>query len=185
MSATETVTVIPTGTWAIDPAHSSVGFQVKHMGIATVRGTFGEFEGILEIGEDLSSAVARGTVKTISVDTNEPQRDEHLRSADFFDAAAHPELSFRSTAITPVDEDTFEITGELTMRGVTREITLQAKITGTDVDPWGNERVGLEARGQLSRGDYGMTFNQALGSGNVLVSDKVKLALDISAVKQA
>ena len=185
MSATETVTVIPTGTWAIDPAHSSVGFQVKHMGIATVRGTFGEFEGTVEIGEDLSSAVARGTVKTVSVDTKEPQRDEHLRSADFFDAAAHPELTFRSTAITPIDEDTFEITGELTMRGVTREITLQAEITGTDVDPWGNERVGLEARGQLSRGDYGMTFNQALGSGNVLVSDKVKLALDISAVKQA
>jgi polyisoprenoid-binding protein YceI len=185
MSATETITVIPTGTWAIDPAHSSVGFQVKHMGIATVRGTFGEFEGTLEIAEDLASAVARGSVKTVSVDTNEPQRDEHLRSADFFDAARHPELTFRSTAITPVEEDTFEIAGELTMRGVTREITLEAEITGTDVDPWGNERVGLEARGQLSRSDYGMTFNQALGSGNVLVSDKVKLALDISAVKQA
>ena len=185
MSATESSSVIPPGTWAIDSAHSSVGFQVKHMGIATVRGTFGEFEGTLEIGEDLASAVARGTVRTVSVDTNEPQRDEHLRSADFFDAATHPELSFRSTAITPVDEDTFEIAGELTMRGVTREITLEAEITGTDVDPWGNERVGLEVTGQINRSDWDMKVNQALGSGNMLVSDKVKLALDISAVKQA
>lgn len=117
--------------------------------------------------------------------TNEDQRDNHLRSEDFFHAEAHPELSFESTAIRPVDDGTFEIEGELTMRGTTRPITLKAEVLGTESDPWGNERVGLEVSGGLGRGDWGMTFNQALGSGNVLVSDRVKLSLDISAVKQA
>jgi polyisoprenoid-binding protein YceI len=182
---TATATVVPTGTWKIDPAHSSVEFSVKHLGIATVRGRFNEFEGTLEIDDDLASARAYGTVKTASVYTNEEQRDNHLRSEDFFHAAAHPELSFESTAIRPVDDDSFEIEGELTMRGVTRPIALKAEIQGTESDPWGNERVGLEVTGRLDRGDWGMTFNQALGSGNVLVSDRVKLSLDISAIKQA
>jgi polyisoprenoid-binding protein YceI len=178
-------TVVPTGTWSVDPAHSRVGFAVKHMGIATVRGEFKEFEGTLEIGENLSTANAYGTAKVQSVDTNEPQRDQHLRSADFFDAQQYPELSFESTRIEALDDEAFRITGKLTLHGVTNEVVLHADVQGTDVDPWGNERVGLEIIGQLSRGDYGMKFNQALGSGNMLVADKVKLALDISAVKQA
>ena len=178
-------TLIPTGTWTVDPAHSKVGFGVKHMGIATVRGEFTDFEGGLEIGEDLSSAKVYGTVKTRSVDTNEPQRDDHLRSPDFFDAAEFPELRFESTSIEALDDEEFRITGQLTIHGLTNEIVLHAEVQGTDVDPWGNERVGLEVTGQLSRGDYGMKFNQALGSGNVLVGDKVKLVLDISAVKQS
>jgi|SRR5215211_24675 len=185
MATTAIATAVPTGTWRIDPAHSSVEFSVKHLGIATVRGKFNEFDGTLEIGDDLGSARAYGTVQTASVYTNEDQRDNHLRSEDFFHAEAHPELSFVSSAIRPVDEETFEIEGELTMRGVTRPITLKAEVQGTESDPWGNERVGLEVTGQLGRGDWGMTFNQALGSGNVLVSDRVKLSLDISAVKQA
>jgi polyisoprenoid-binding protein YceI len=178
-------TVVPTGTWAVDPAHSKVGFAVKHMGIATVRGEFTEFEGALEIGADLATAKAYGTVKIQSVDTSEAQRDEHLRSADFFDAAQYPELAFESTQIEALDDEAFRITGNLTLRGVTNEVVLHADVQGTDIDPWGNERVGLEITGELSRGDYGMKFNQALGSGNMLVADKVKLALDISAVKQA
>jgi polyisoprenoid-binding protein YceI len=178
-------TLIPTGTWTVDPAHSKVGFGVKHMGIATVRGEFTDFEGSLEIGEDLSSAKVYGTVKAQSVDTNEPQRDDHLRSPDFFDAAQFPEIRFESTSIEALDDEEFRITGQLTIHGVTNEVVLHAEVQGTDVDPWGNERVGLEVTGQLSRGDYGMKFNQALGSGNVLVGDKVKLALDISAVKQS
>jgi polyisoprenoid-binding protein YceI len=177
--------VIPTGTWVVDPAHSKVGFAVKHMGIATVRGEFTDFEGTLEIGDDLSSAKAYGTVKAASVDTNEPQRDAHLRSADFFDAETHPELSFESTRIEAVDDGTFRITGDLTLHGVTNEIVLDAEVNGTDVDPYGNEKVGLEVTGQLSRADHDMKFNQALGSGNMLVADKVKLHLDISAAKQA
>ena len=132
-----------------------------------------------------STAKAYGTVKAESVDTNEPQRDDHLRSADFFDAAQFPEISFESTSIEALDDEEFRITGKLTMHGVTNEIVLHADVQGTDIDPWGNERVGLEITGQLSRGDYGMKFNQALGSGNMLVADKVKLALDISAVRQA
>jgi polyisoprenoid-binding protein YceI len=158
---------------------------LRLLGIATVRGEFTAFEGTLELGDDLSSAKVRGTVKAASVDTNEPQRDAHLRSADFFDADAYPELTFKSTRIEPVEDDTFRITGELTMRGVTNELVLIAEINGVDVDPYGNEKIGLEVTGQLSRGDYGMTFNQALGSGNVLVSDKVKLALDLSAIKES
>src|ERR1700749_3849300 len=181
MSTTSTSAVIPVGTWTIDPVHSNVGLSVKHMGIATVRGEFTEFEGTLELGEDLSSAKAYGTVKPESVDTNEPQRDDHLRSPDFFDAAQFPELSFESTSIEALDDEEFRITGRLTIHGVTNDIVLHADYQGTDIDPYGNERVGLEVTGQLSRGDYGMKFNQALGSGNMLVADKVKLALDISA----
>jgi len=178
-------TAVPTGTWTVDPSHSKVGFAVKHMGIATVRGEFTEFEGTLEVGEDLSAARAYGTVKVATIDTNEPQRDGHLRSPDFFEAERYPEMRFESTRIEAVDDESFRIIGDLTLRGVTNEIVLLAEVQGTDVDPWGNERVGLEITGQLSRGDYGMKFNQALGSGNMLVADKVKLALDISAVKQA
>ena len=177
-----TSTVVPTGTWTVDPAHSKVGFSVKHMGIATVRGVFGDFSGTLEVGDEIK---ATGSVGTASVDTNEPQRDDHLRSPDFFHAEEHPELTFTSTRIEADGDDEFTITGDLTIHGVTREVQLKAEVQGVDVDPWGNERVGLEVTGQINRGDFGMTFNQALGSGNLLVSDKVKLALDISAVKQA
>jgi polyisoprenoid-binding protein YceI len=180
---TTTSTQIPTGTWAVDPGHSTVGFAVKHMGIATVRGKFEQFEGALEVTED--GVVARGTVQAASVNTNEEQRDAHLRSADFFNAEVNPVIAFASTAIESIDEETFEITGDLTINGVSNPITLKAEVQGLDTDPWGNERVGLEVTGQLSRGAYGMTFNQALGSGNMLVADKVKLSLDISAVRSA
>jgi polyisoprenoid-binding protein YceI len=176
-----TATLIPTGTYTVDPAHSRVGFAVKHLGIATVRGEFGAFEGGLVLGED--GATAYGTVQAVSVDTNEPQRDEHLRSGDFFDVERFPEIAFRSTAIRPVAEDTFEIVGDLTMHGITREVELEAEVQGSEIDPWGNERVALEVTGQLNRADFDMKFNQVLGSGNMLVSDKVKLSLDISAIK--
>jgi len=179
-----TRTALPTGTWTVDPGHSNVEFAVKHLGIATVRGAFKEFEGSFEVNDD-GSARARGTVKAASVDTNEDARDAHLRSEDWFHAEVHPELAFESTEIRPLDEDTLEIHGELTMRGVTRPVVLSAELQGSEIDPWGNERIGLEVNGQLDRSDWGMTFNQALGSGNLLVSNKVKLSLDISAVKQA
>jgi polyisoprenoid-binding protein YceI len=179
-----TRTVLPTGTWTVDPAHTNIEFSVKHLGIATVRGAFKEFEGSFEVGAD-GRARARGTVNAASIDTNEDQRDAHLRSEDFFHAEVHPELSFESTEISPLDQDSFLIHGDLTMRGVTRPVVLEAELQGTEIDLWGNERVALEARGELNRGDWGMTFNQALGSGNMLVSDKVKLTLDISAIKQS
>ena len=177
-------TVVPAGTWVVDPAHTKVGFAVKHMGVTTVRGEFREFEGALEVGESLESTRAHGVVKAASVDTNQPQRDEHLRSADFFDAENNPELRFQSKRIEPVDEDTFRIVGDLTMNGVTNEIELTAELGGTEIGSQGEERIGLEVTGQLSRRDYRMKFNAALGSGNAVVADKVKLVLDVAAIKQ-
>ena len=185
MISTSRPTLVPAGTWAVDPIHSTVGFSVKHLGIATVRGKFEEFEGTLEIGDSDESARAYGTVQGVSINTGDDGRDEHLRSADFFGVEQNPELRFESTEITHVDEDTFEITGDLSMHGVTKPVTLKAEVQGTETDPWGNERVALEVTGQLNRGDWDMTFNQALGSGNLLVGEKVKLSLDIAAVKQA
>jgi polyisoprenoid-binding protein YceI len=179
-----TRTILPTGTWSVDPAHSNVEFTVKHLGIATVRGAFNEFEGAVEVGED-GSARARGTVNVASIDTNEETRDAHLRSEDFFHAELHPQLAFESTEITALDDDSFEVRGDLTMRGVTRPIVLQAELQGTETDQAGNERVAFEVQGQLNRGEWGLVWNQVLGSGNMVVSDKVKLSLDISAVKQS
>ena len=178
-------TLIPAGTWNVDPAHSTVGFAVKHLGIATVRGRFEKFEGSLEIGDDLAQARAYGTAQVDSINTDEPARDEHLRSADFFGAESNPELRFESTEIRPLDEETFDIEGDLTLNGVTNRVTLKGEFQGAETDPWGNERVGIEVIGQIKRGDWNMTFNQALGSGNLLVGEKVTLTLDISAVKQA
>jgi polyisoprenoid-binding protein YceI len=178
-----TVTALPTGTWNVDKVHSSVEFQVKHLGIATVKGQFNDFEGTLEVGPD--GASAHGSVKVASVDTREEQRDEHLRSPDFFDVANYPEITFSSSAITPVEQDTFEIEGEFTIHGVTRPLKLEATIEGTETDPQGNPRVGLSATAQINRSDFDMKFNMALGSGNVVVSDKVKILLDVSAVKAA
>jgi polyisoprenoid-binding protein YceI len=185
MISTAKATLVPAGTWTVDPAHSTVGFSVKHLGIANVRGKFEDFDGTLEIGEGDESARAYGTVQGVSINTGDAGRDEHLRSADFFGVEQNPALRFESAEITRVDDDTFEIAGDLTMNGVTKLITLTAEVQGTETDPWGNERVALEVTGQLNRGDWDMTFNQALGSGNLLVGEKVKLLLDIAAVKQA
>jgi polyisoprenoid-binding protein YceI len=154
------------------------------MGIATVKGQFTDFAGVLEIDADYADAKARGAIRVASLDTHEPRRDAHLRSADFFDVERFPEITFESTSVRPIDEETFHITGNLTMHGVTREIVLEAIVLGRDTDPWGSERLGVEVVGQLNRGDFDMTFNQALGSGNVLVSDRVRIALDISAVRE-
>jgi polyisoprenoid-binding protein YceI len=173
-------TRLPTGTWQVDPAHTRIGFAAKHLGIATVRGHFNEFEGTLELDEGR----AYGTVKAASLDTNDERRDEHLRSPDFFEVAEHPELRFESTEIRPLGEDSFEIDGDLTIRGATNPIVLRAELGGTETDPWGHERIALEVTGQLDRSDWGMTFNQALGSGNMLVSDRIKLQLDIAAIKE-
>lgn len=177
------ITLIPTGTWVVDPVHSRVGFAVKHLGISTVRGEFKEFEGTLEIGEDLPTSRAYGTVKVASIDTRETDRDDHLRSPDFFDSAQFPEIAFESTKIEPLDEEEFRVTGRLTIHGVSNEIVLHAEVGGAERDPWGNERIGLEVTGRLSRSDYGMKLQQTLGSGNLVVGDKVTLALDLSATK--
>ena len=179
-----TTSLIPTGTWTVDAAHSTVGFAVKHMGIANVRGQFTEFEGTLEVGEDLAHSSAQGSVKVASISTDEKQRDEHLRSPDFFNVEEFPEILFESTLVEAIDDQSTNVVGNLTMHGVTREVKLKAVVQGTDIDPWGKERAGLEVVGVLKRSDFDMKFNQALGSGNVLVGDKVNISLDISAVSQ-
>ena len=178
-----TTTPLPTGTWTVDPVHSSVEFHVRHLGIATVKGQFKVFEGALEVNE--SGARAHGTVDVASVDTREPQRDEHLRSADFFEVESFPQITFQSREIRALGEEEFEIDADLTIHGVTRPVTLQAVFEGAETDPQGNDRVGVSASTQISRGDYGMKFNAALGSGNVVVSDKVKILVEVSAVKAA
>lgn len=182
-TATISKTGLPSGTWAIDTAHTKVGFAVKHMGVSTVRGEFHDYDGVLEVDEN-GQLHARGTVKTASVNTNQPQRDEHLRSADFFDADNHPELEFESTSIEQVDDENYKIVGDLTINGVTNPIELNAELGGIETGPEGELRTGLEVTGQLSRKDYGMRFNAALGSGNAVVADKVKLALDVEAIRQ-
>ncbi len=181
--AATTATPLPAGTWKVDPVHSSVEFQVKHLGIATVKGQFTEFEGTLEVAPEGASAY--GTVKTASVNTREPQRDEHLRSADFFEVDKYPEIGFHSTAIRPTGEDEFEIDGDLSIHGITRPVTLKGTLEGIEPeDHQGNTRVGVSATGQINRSDFEMRFNAALGSGNVVVSDKVKILVDVSAVKE-
>jgi polyisoprenoid-binding protein YceI len=175
---------IPTGTWKVDAAHSSIGFSVKHMGIATVRGEFTEFEGTLEVKENLADCRAYGTVKVASIDTGEPQRDDHLRSADFFDAHHWPEITFESTRIEAIDEETTRVTGNLTMHGTTREIVLDGMSHGTDTGPWGITRAALEVVGKLNRSEFDVKFDQALGSRNMLVGDKVAISLDLSAILQ-
>ena len=132
----------------------------------------------------ISRARRPRTVKVASITTNEEQRDAHLRSADFFNAEEYPEITFESTRVEAIDDESSRVIGNLTMHGVTHEVKLEAVVQGTDVDPWGNERVGLEITGVLKRSDFDMKFNQALGSGNVLVGDKVNMSLDISAVRE-
>ena len=152
------------------------------MGIANVRGRFTDFQGIAQVGKDASSAKVSGSIKVASIDTGEQQRDTHLRSADFFDVDAFPEITYESTRVEPIDDSSSRVWGNLTMHGITREVTLDLILQGTDTDPWGNERAGAEVQGFLNRKDFDMKFNQALGSGNLLVGDKVRIAIDVSAV---
>lgn len=173
-------TALPTGTWTVDPIHSNVEFSVKHVGIATVKGRFNQFEGTLEVGP--GDPVGYGSVEVQSIDTREQQRDDHLRSPDFFDVASFPKIEFRSTSIA-VDGDDITVTGDITIHGVTRPITLEGEFEGSETDHQGQQRVGLSLSAQIKRSDFDMRFNAALGSGNLVVSDKVKIQVDVSAVK--
>jgi polyisoprenoid-binding protein YceI len=167
----------------IDPAHSSVGFEVKHMTIATVRGQFREFEGTIEAAEDPSDSRAWGSVRTASIDTGNEDRDNHLRSPDFFDAEHYPEARFESTRLEPLGGAEWRVTGNLTIKDVTREVTFDATVQGAGEDPWGNERVGVAVRGSLDRTDFGLTWQQALAKGGMLVGETVKIQVDASAIR--
>ncbi|MER6256112.1 YceI family protein [Streptomyces sp. NPDC001584] len=175
-----------TGDYVIDPAHSSIGFTVRHAMVTNVRGAFTEHEGTLHLdGADPARSTASIDVKIASVDTGIADRDGHLRSGDFFDAETFPLMTFRSTEARQLGGDTYRITGELTIKDVTRPLSIDLEFNGSATDPYGNERVGFEGSTEILRSDWGLTWNAALEAGGVMVSDKVKLTFDISAIKQA
>ncbi len=176
--------LVPAGTWRVDGSHSTVEFGIRHLLITTVKGTFGNFDGTIEVAPD-GAAKATGVIKAESIDTHEPQRDEHLRSTDFFDAAGFPEIRFESTEIGGVDGTSFRVAGDLTIRGTTRPIELEATFEGAVTDPQRNERIGLTVKGQLDPNDYGVDWNQELESGGNLLGDRVDFTAAVSAVKEA
>ncbi|MBU8878394.1 YceI family protein [Bacillus sp. FJAT-29790] len=170
--------------WALDTAHSSVDFSIKHMMIANVKGTFNSFDAIIEADpEDLSSANVQFTIDLASIDTRNADRDNHLRSGDFFDVENNPSMTFQSTKIVNNGDGEYDITGDLTIGGVTKAETFAVTYEGSGKDPWGNEKIGFSAKGAVKRSDYGLTWNAALETGGVLVGDKVKIDLDIQAAK--
>ncbi|WP_411101723.1 YceI family protein [Streptomyces sp. cmx-4-9] len=175
-----------TGDYTIDPAHSSIGFTVRHAMVTNVRGSFTEHEGALHLdGSDPARSTATLDVTIASVDTGIADRDNHLRSGDFFDAETFPLMTFRSTEARQLGGDAYRITGELTIKDVTRPLSIDLEFNGAATDVYGNQRVGFEGSAEILRSDWGLTWNAALETGGVMVSDKVKLTFDISAVKQA
>lgn len=175
-----------TGTWSIDPSHTRVGFSSRHAMVTKVRGAFNDVSGTAHLdAEDMSRSQVRVVLQVASVDTRSPQRDAHLRSSDFFDAEQHPTIEFDSTAVDEVDENQLIVTGELTIRGITRTISVPLELLGVDKDPFGQLRAGLEGSRRIDRKDWGVSWNTPLDSGGVLVSDKITLEFELSLVKEA
>ncbi|MFF2962958.1 YceI family protein [Streptomyces sp. NPDC057963] len=175
-----------TGDYTIDPAHSSIGFTVRHAMVTNVRGTFGEHEGSLKLdGHNPAESTASIQVKIASIDTGIADRDGHLVSGDFFDAEKFPLMTFRSTRAEQLGGDTYRVTGDLTIKDVTRPLAIDLEFNGSATDVYGNERVGFEGSADILRSDWGLTWNAALETGGVMVSDKVRLTFDISAIKAA
>jgi polyisoprenoid-binding protein YceI len=186
MTATTTLPAELTGTWNLDVAHTRIGFVARHAMVTKVRGAFNEFEGTLNLNaENPTASSAELTIQVASIDTRSSQRDDHLRTNDFFDAPSFPQITFKSTAVEQVDDSHFNVTGDLTIKDVTKSVTVEWEFTGLVVDPWGNQRIGFEGSTTLNRTDYGVNFNAALEAGGVLVSEKVTLEFEVSAVKQA
>ncbi len=171
-------------TYTFDKAHTTVLFQVRHL-LTNVTGKFKDFEGTIQVDRANPAASSVDfTVQTASIDTGEAKRDEHLRSADFFDVATHPKLTFRSTSVKPAGKDTYQVTGDLTMHGVTKPVTLTVTFLGSTKDPFsGNEKLGFDVAGTLNRQDFGIKWNKTLDSGGVLVGDEVKVQVAVEANK--
>ncbi len=184
MTATQTVPATGTKTtWKLDPSHTLVEFSAKHLMITTVKGRITDVEGSIVSDErDPKNSSVEATLKAASIDTRTDQRDQHLRSADFLNAEQFPEIKFRSTRIEGGKEN-FKLTGDLTIRDVTRPITLDVQFEGQQKDPWGGERVGFSATGKIDRRDFGLTWNQALETGGVVVGNDIKISLEVEAVK--
>lgn len=179
------MTTTNTSTWNLDASHAEVGFSVRHLMISTVRGRFGGIAGTITLDESKpENSKVDVTIDVTTIDTRQEQRDAHLRSADFFDAANYPTMHFVSKRIDGDVTDSFIVVGDLTIRGTTREVTLEVSAEGRGMDPWGNERAGFSAKGKINRGEFGLGWNQALEAGGVVVSDEVKLLIEAEVVKQ-
>jgi polyisoprenoid-binding protein YceI len=170
------------GTWTIDPSHSTVQFGVRHMMVSKVRGRFGNFEGTINIGEDPLLSSVKVTIDAASIDTRDAKRDEHLRSADFFDVEHYPTLEFASRKVHDQGAGNYLVEGDLTIRGVTRRVELQVEYLGVAQDPWGGTRAGFEAKTEISRKDFGLEWNLALETGGFVLGDKVQIELGVEAV---
>ena len=178
----ETVTKTTTK-WALDPTHSELTFKVKHMMITNVKGEFKNFSVEVE-GDDIFKYSLNVAVDASSINTNNNDRDNHLKSADFFDVENHKELSFKRTSFNQKDDDKYELKGLLTIKGISKEITLEVEFGGINKDPWGNEKAGFSVEGKINRKDWGLNWNAALETGGVLVSEEVKIYGEIQFVKQ-
>ena len=178
-----TVAITP-ATWTIDPTHTDVAFSVRHMGLSTVRGRFARVAGTVETGADGVPTAIRIDLETSSITTGTKDRDAHLRSADFFDADAHPKITFVSTRVTARGGERFEVAGDLTMHGATKPVVLDAEIGDPITDPWGLQRRAATASAKLNRKEWGLTWNQILEAGALLVSEEVKLSIDVQVTQQ-
>ncbi|WP_448520703.1 YceI family protein [Rhodoflexus sp.] len=172
--------------WVIDTSHSEIQFKVKHLMISTVTGSFGTFSGnvITQGDEDFTNAQISFTAATASITTGQADRDNHLRSADFFDAERFPEIVFTSSAMKKTGGNNFELTGTLSMHGISKEVTLNAEFLGINKDPWGNIKAGFELTGKVNRKDFGLNWNAALETGGVLVGEEVKLIANVQLARQ-
>lgn len=185
-SAVDPALAALSGEYVIDPAHTSIGFTVRHAMVTNVRGSFQELEGTLTLdGEHPENSAAAIDVSMASIDTGAPDRDGHLRSADFFDVEQFPKMTFRSTSAEERGGDSYRISGDLTIRDVTKPLTIDLEFNGSATDPYGNQRVGFEGTAEMLRSDWGLTYQTALETGGVLIGDKLKLTFDISAIKKA
>ena len=172
--------------WEIDSSHSSIHFSVRHLMIAKVRGQFGRWTGTLQVPDgDFRKAELSVVIDATSIDTRVADRDAHLRSADFFDVEKYPDLTFTAAEIKPAGGGRFELLGDLTIKGTTKRVSLAVEDAGRATDPWGNTRAVFSAKGSISRKEFGLTWNQALETGGVMVGDQVEIEIDIEAVKQA
>ena len=185
MTSSAATTPVNVSTWAIDPIHSGVEFAVKHMMVSTVKGRFGSFEGKMHLNEaDPAASSVIGSVDTASVDTREAQRDAHLRSEDFFHAERYPMTTFRSKKVEQVEGERWQITGDLTIRDVTKEVVLETEYEGQIKDAFGKQRAAFNAETVLSRKEFGLNWNGLIETGGVIVGDKVRVSLNIAAVRE-
>ena len=170
-------------TWPLDPTHSELGFKVKHLMITNIKGEFRNFSAEID-GEDFSKAAFSAMIDTSSIFTNEDNRDAHLKNADFFDVDNHKEMTFKGSSLTKIDDENFELTGMLSIKGISKEIKLGVEYGGTSTDPWGNEKMGFSINGKINRSDYGLNFNAALETGGFLLGEEVKISADLQFVKK-